>query len=136
MKYKKISRCRLCYSRKIKPIIDFGRISISSAFPYKNSKYKEVTPMVFGICKNCRLSQLLHNYDLKGLYNKNYGCRSGSNIPIISEQDSRNKNPDFYLVCPWHFKKEFIKRERKFLLKGDKLIFPLPEINIISKKNL
>ena len=60
----------------------------------------------------------------------------GSNIPIISEQDSRTKNPDFYLVCPWHFKKEFIKREKKFLLKGGKLIFPLPKIQIFSKKNL
>ena len=60
----------------------------------------------------------------------------GSNIPIISEQSSRLKNPDFYLVCPWHFKKEFIKREKKFLLKGCKLIFPLPKINIISKKDL
>ena len=60
----------------------------------------------------------------------------GSNIPIISEKDSRAKNPDYYLVCPWHFKKEFIKREKKFLLKGGKLIFPLPNIEILSKKNL
>ena len=60
----------------------------------------------------------------------------GSNIPIISENDSKAQNPDIYLVCPWHFKKEFIKREKKFLLKGGKLIFPLPKIQIFSKKNL
>jgi len=84
MKYKKISRCRLCYSKKIKPIIDFGRISLSSAFPHKNSDYNEITPMVFGICKNCRLPQLLHNYDLKGLYNKNYGYRSGINQTMVN----------------------------------------------------
>ena len=60
----------------------------------------------------------------------------GSNIPIISEESSRAKNPDYYLVLPWHFKKGFIKREKKFLEKGGKLIFPLPKIEILSKKNL
>ena len=60
----------------------------------------------------------------------------GSNIPIISEKTSRSKNPDFYLVLPWHFKKEFIQREKKFLINGGKLIFPLPKIKIVSKKDL
>ena len=59
----------------------------------------------------------------------------GSNIPIISEKTSRSKKPDYYLVLPWHFRKEFIKREDKFLSKGGKLIFPLPKVQIISKKN-
>ena len=59
----------------------------------------------------------------------------GSNIPIISENNSRSQKPDYYLVLPWHFKKEFIKREKKFLLDGGKLIFPLPKVQIISKKN-
>jgi hypothetical protein len=43
--------------------------------------------------------------------------------------------PDYYLVLPWHFKINFIKREKKFLLNGGKLIFPLPKIEIFSKKN-
>ena len=59
----------------------------------------------------------------------------GSNIPIISENKSRLKNPDAYLVLPWHFKKEFIKREKRFLSKGGQLIFPLPYIHTLSKKN-
>ena len=59
----------------------------------------------------------------------------GSNIPIISENKSRLKNPDAYLVLPWHFKKEFIKREKRFLSKGGQLIFPLPIIHTLSKKN-
>ena len=59
----------------------------------------------------------------------------GSNIPIISENKSRLKNPDAYLVLPWHFKKEFIKREKRFLSKGGQLIFPLPFIHTLSKKN-
>ncbi len=56
----------------------------------------------------------------------------GTNIPIVSEQESRNQKPDYYLVLPWHFKKEFIEREQEFLKKGGKFIFPLPEPEIIS----
>ena len=36
----------------------------------------------------------------------------GSNISIISENKSRDMNPDYYLALPWHFRKEFIKREK------------------------
>jgi len=57
----------------------------------------------------------------------------GSNIPIISEENSRKMKPDYYLVMPWHFKKEIFKREKNFLKKGGKLIFPLPKLHIISK---
>ena len=32
-------------------------------------------------------------------------------IPIISEEDSRKMNPDYYLVLPWHFLSEFLERE-------------------------
>ena len=60
----------------------------------------------------------------------------GSNIPIVSESNSRSKKPDFYLVLPWHFKKEFIQREKKFLSDGGRLIFPLPKVQIISNNNL
>ena len=67
MKYKKITHCRLCFSKKIKSIIDFGPICLSSTFPHKKSKYSKITPMIFGICKKCKLPQLLHNYNLKEL---------------------------------------------------------------------
>ena len=83
MKYNKISRCRLCNSNEIKQIIDFGRICSSSTFPYKNLKYNKITPMIFGICNNCKLAQLLHNYNLKELYNDNYGYRSGVNPAML-----------------------------------------------------
>ncbi len=84
MKYKKINCCRLCYSKKLKKIIDFGPICLSSTFPFKNSKYNKITPMVFGICSSCKLPQLLHNYSLKELYNKDYGYRSGINQSMIN----------------------------------------------------
>ena len=56
----------------------------------------------------------------------------GTNIKIISEVLSRFDNPDYYLVLPWHFKKEILKREKKFLKNGGQLIFPLPKLHIQS----
>ena len=66
---------------------------------------------------------------------KKYGqFTPGSKIKIISESNSRKLNPDYYLVLPWHFKKEIIKRERKTINKGSTFIFPLPNIQSVSKK--
>ena len=54
----------------------------------------------------------------------------GTNIPIISEADSRAANPDYFLVLPWHFRDEFVKREADYIAKGGRLIFPLPELEV------
>tara|TARA_B110000967_G_C18822165_1_gene529304 strand:+ start:124 stop:1344 length:1221 start_codon:yes stop_codon:yes gene_type:complete len=56
----------------------------------------------------------------------------GSKIKIISEALSRRMKPDYYLVLPWHFKKEILLREKKILLKKTKFIFPLPNTKVIG----
>jgi 2-polyprenyl-3-methyl-5-hydroxy-6-metoxy-1,4-benzoquinol methylase len=56
----------------------------------------------------------------------------GTEIPIISEEQSRAMKPDYYLVLPWHFKEEFLEREKPLLQAGIKMIFPLPTIEIIG----
>ena len=55
----------------------------------------------------------------------------GTNIKIISETLSRYYNPDYYLVLPWHFKKEILLREKIIRKKGTKFIFPLPKLTIV-----
>ncbi|HNW42945.1 MAG TPA: class I SAM-dependent methyltransferase [Elusimicrobiales bacterium] len=55
----------------------------------------------------------------------------GTDIPIVSEAESRAMNPDYYLVLPWHFKEEFIEREKAALAKGIGFIFPLPKVEIV-----
>jgi hypothetical protein len=63
-----------------------------------------------------------------------YGARTlGTNIPIVSEEESRAMNPDYYLVLPWHFKEEFLERERETLERGIGFIFPLPTIEVVRK---
>jgi hypothetical protein len=64
---------------------------------------------------------------------RKYGCRTPiTNIPIVSEDEMRLKNPDVLLVLPWHFKKEFIEREREFLKNGGTIAFPLPNLEIVK----
>jgi len=53
-----------------------------------------------------------------------------TNIPILSEDEVRKRKPDYMLVLPWHFKKEFLEREKEYLNKGGKLIFPLPNLEV------
>ena len=54
-----------------------------------------------------------------------YGHKTiGTNIPILSEEDVRNLNPDYMLVLPWHFISEFIEREHEFLNRGGKFVVP------------
>jgi len=59
----------------------------------------------------------------------------GSNIKIIGEKFIKNSEPDYKLVLPWHFKSEIINRELEYIKKGGKLIFPLPKMLKIDKKN-
>ena len=54
----------------------------------------------------------------------------GTKIKIISEKKSRAMKPDYYLVLPWHFKKEILSREKKIMNNGTKIIFPLPKLEI------
>ena len=63
-----------------------------------------------------------------------YGASTlGTNIPIVSEAESRALHPDYYLVLPWHFKNEFLDREKEMLAEGVGFIFPLPTIEIVKK---
>jgi hypothetical protein len=56
----------------------------------------------------------------------------GTKIPIISEEESRASNPDYYLALPWHFLDEFVEREAEFLAGGGKFIVPLPEVRVVG----
>ncbi len=55
----------------------------------------------------------------------------GTKIPIISEKEAKSKKPGYFFVLPWHFKYSILEREKDFMTQGGKLIFPLPEIEIV-----
>lgn len=81
----------------------------------------------------CNINNMLVDYAAERNPDKYGAFTLGTNIPIISEEESRAMNPDYYLVLPWHFKKEFIEREKDALDKGTGFIFPIPTIDIYKR---
>jgi hypothetical protein len=62
-----------------------------------------------------------------------YGLKTvGTNIPIYSEEEMRKIKPDYLLILPWHFIKEFKDRENEYLKNGGKFIVPCPKFEIIG----
>lgn len=81
----------------------------------------------------CDINSMLVEYAAERNPDKYGAFTLGTNIPIIIEAESRAMNPDYYLVLPWHFKAEFIQREKEALEKGTGFIFPIPKIDIYKK---
>lgn len=56
----------------------------------------------------------------------------GTNIPILSEKEVREKQPDFLFVLPWHFRNNILKKEAEYIKNtGVKFVFPLPNLEIV-----
>lgn len=55
---------------------------------------------------------------------------AGSGIPVVSEEEAREDNPDYFLVLAWAFMDEFRRREEKWRRQGGKFIIPMPEVRI------
>jgi hypothetical protein len=54
----------------------------------------------------------------------------GTWIPIVSEEEARLAKPDYFLVLPWAFFKEFYEREKDWRAQGGQFIVPLPEFRV------
>ena len=68
-----------------------------------------------------------------------FGLRTaGSNIYIIPEDEALWFEPDFFLVPVWHFKESLLQNPkiRQYIQDGGRLVFPLPEFEIIGKEEL
>lgn len=81
----------------------------------------------------CGINHLMIDYAAERNPDKYGAYTLGTDIPIVSEADSRAMNPNYYLVLPWHFKEEFIEREKEVLARGIGFIFPLPTVEIVKK---
>ncbi len=54
----------------------------------------------------------------------------GTLIPIVDE-DTARAEADYFLVLPWAFLEEFMKRERRWHDAGGRFIVPLPEFRVV-----
>jgi NDP-4-keto-2,6-dideoxyhexose 3-C-methyltransferase len=62
-----------------------------------------------------------------------FGCYTpGTGIPIISETEAKAKRPDAFLVLPWHFRDNLLRREWGFMAGGGRMLFPLPAIEAVG----
>jgi hypothetical protein len=62
-----------------------------------------------------------------------FGCYTpGTKIPIVSEAEAREMNPDCFMVLPWHFRDSIRRREAPFLAGGGTLLFPLPVLDEVE----
>lgn len=65
-----------------------------------------------------------------------WGRQTVTRIPIISEEEARAMNPDYFLAFPYHFMKEFLQRESEFLQAGGKFISPIPQLTVYDVNSL
>jgi hypothetical protein len=54
-----------------------------------------------------------------------------THIPIISEKEAKDLDPDYFLVLPWHFKSTILQREQESRSRGIQFIFPLPTLTVV-----
>ena len=66
-----LSRCRICFSKKLTNYLDLGKQPFSNSFlNYKDIKKEKKFPLKVVLCKNCGLSQLSIIPDTKFIFNK------------------------------------------------------------------
>jgi len=57
----------------------------------------------------------------------------GARIPIVDE--AKTPRPDAYLVLAWNFLKEFLQKQKDYILSGGEFIVPIPKPVIVTKDN-
>ena len=53
------------------------------------------------------------------------------NIPVVSESQMSSMEYDTFLVTAWNYKKDILAKSSQLFKKGTKLIFPLPNFQIV-----
>jgi NDP-4-keto-2,6-dideoxyhexose 3-C-methyltransferase len=81
-----ITKCRLCKSDRLVPILDLGVHALSGVFPRDPEMKLTSGPLQLVKCQGegtCGLVQLAHDYDLDEMYGANYGYRSSLNRSMV-----------------------------------------------------
>lgn len=75
----------------------------------------------------------LDNKLIEGAADRNpakWGKYTLTDVPIVSEEEGREK-ANIFLVLPYSFIDEFVRRERDWLKAGGEFVVPLPEFRVI-----
>ena len=55
----------------------------------------------------------------------------GTKIPIVSEEEAK-ENADIFFVPNFGFRDMFVEKEKEFLEKGGRMIFAMPEVDVVT----
>ncbi len=70
------------------------------------------------------------DFCVDGLPQKQGLCMPMSHIPIISPEEARKRDVDYYLLLAWSFRDHIAGKEKEFIAKGGKFIMPIGDIEI------
>ena len=126
---------------KLQTFMQFSKriVNLKLSLKKKIEKFKQENNLIFGygapakgnvLLNYCDIDNKLLDFIIDTTILKQGKFTPGTKIKIISEKKSRAMKPDYYLVLPWHFKKEILSREKKIMNSGTKIIFPLPKLEI------
>ena len=90
--------------------------------------YKSTT--VFNYCK---INNNYLDYVTDTTKNKQGKFTPGQHLPIISPEAGMNDSVDYAFLGAWNFKREIIKKEKKFINRGGKFITHVPYVKVLTK---
>lgn len=61
-----------------------------------------------------------------------WGTFTPTGIPIISEEEARQRNPYAFLALPFHFIDSFVQREADYLNNGGQFLVPFPTLRWVE----
>ena len=105
--------------------------------------YKILDFNIFGLGASTKGNVLLQWAELNGNFINSIGdinpkkfgkLTPGSAIPIVPEEEilKMGNKKSIALVLPWHFRSGILDRAESFLSNGGKLLFPLPNIEVVG----
>lgn len=55
----------------------------------------------------------------------------GMHIPVIDEAEAMKSPPDYFLLLPWNFKEELMRKNQEYRGNGGKFIIPIPSPHVV-----
>ena len=83
-----MNKCRNCKSAGLVDLFSLGNLSFTGKFPKSKNVNIKKREIGIAICRKCSLVQLNNSFDLKYLYNPDYGYRTGINKTMTNHMKS------------------------------------------------
>jgi len=87
----KISKCRVCSSKKLKKCLNLGKQSLTGIFPKNKYQYVSKGELSLVFCEKCSLVQLSENFNRFEMYGSNYGYMSSLNSSMVNHLKNKSE---------------------------------------------